>query len=456
MIDPKPFYNHIFGVVSLRIASGIHRQRETAFNLEILDISSHLEIIAYQLNEENLLAGFLGHSSAQMPPAPEHGQLPSQSVMHLSWVVSRTCAFLRSFANADMYAAINSMSAARATVSIVYASLYRLLLAKSDELCSFVLKYSQRYCARKSVEAVSEDLLRALAQYHCVVTELASLELGSSTEAAALLSGLSGRAQSLLRNDGIRQLFLSTYKKRRPRSSQSAAESRFEKLIHSYSLEVAEIKPLSIALRINSGSDDLAPTSTEAIRDADPWNHYHPIKVRDLLKEGEDFVVDPEQVYVDNHVENFDDLGTTLDFEPAGPNSRPRSSASQDLFSLYDSGMDETQSTSLHPEHASISASQQDTETGSIESELTVQMDPWLGHAQLMGLSLVEEPIEAEWRSVPFKKGHKRRERSGDSQTSNRASGCAARKHIKLHSGRESPQPHNYFGPLTEEPALLR
>lgn len=459
-INPEPFNTYIFEhEVSLNVASGINSERSTCFNLEYLDISSHLEGTAYQLDEESLLIGLGCQSSASRPALLKNGQLRSRSLNHLSSLVSHTFAFLRSFANADMHAAIDSMSAARATVSIIYASLYRLLLAKSDDLCSFVLRSCQqdfKYCARRSRIKVVQDSLRALAQYHLVVAGLAGLELGPSCEASALLAGLQERARNLLCQGGIRELFLRIHAKSMttrgpPRALGRTAPPTFEELIRTYSSEVPGIKSPRIALRINSRNPNLAPISTQAMRDYDPWRHYWPIKVRDLLKKGKDLDTDPKQVYVNDLLGNFDGLGHTL---PAEPDSGPSSSAVQKLLSDLDPSGIEPLSTSLHPEHASINASQQDTETDSIESDLTVQNETVLGYAQRIATPAKGQAMEHGWRDVPPGKGCKRRERSGDSQGSHRVSGDGDRKHIKLDAGRDSPDPHNYFDPLAE-PAML-
>ena len=458
MIDPKLFYNGLFQrEVSLLITSGLNRESTTCFNLEYLDISSHLEQTAYLLDEESLLAGFVGHSSAPIPPVPSHDQLCSRRIRHLSWIISHTFAFLRSFADADLYAAINNMPAARATVSIVYASLYRYLLAKCDDLCSIVLKSLQQdfqYCTRRSLKDVTQDLLHGVAEYHCVVTELARLELGTSSEAAALLWRLKDRATSLLQHGGIERLFRRIYKMAKPAPSESMPK----RLISSSSPNVPEIRSLSIALRVDSSNNDMRPVSTEAFRDTDPYQHHRPIKVRDLLKGTEDSAVDPKQIYVDYIVDNFDSLGHALP-EQLGPSDNWRNYfVSQGASCSIGYASREALSTSLKGEHASICPSQQDTETRSIKSESTMQDDLDVKNTQFTDHCSRKEPVDHGWRDVPLGKASKRRERSGDSQNSRRSSGHGNRKHIKLDSGRGSPTPykHNYFDVLTDEPTLLR
>jgi hypothetical protein len=462
-IDSKPFYNDIFQrEVALDITSGVNGIRSTCFNLNFLDISSHLELTAYLLDEKELLAGFMGHSSTRRPPAPKHGQVGSHTIKNLSWVISNTFAFLRSMADAEIYASINSMPAARVTVSVIYASLYRLLLSKSHDLCSFVLKSLQhdfKYCTRRNRKDVLEDSLRGLAQYHRVVTGLSKMELGSSSEVAALFSGLGARTRSLLENAGVEKLFMRIYSKIKPRSAlafDGTVDSIFERLVSSYSSEVPEINSLSIALRVNSGNYSLRPVHTEAFRDADPYHHHEPIKVRDLLMKSDGPSVDPKQIYVDNMIEDFDFLGRTALEQPGPSGSCPSFFVSQNELSYIDPDVLETPSTSLNPEHASIRPSQQDTETESVKSESTVQNDHGIDLIRLVGAPPKTESATHGWSHVPRGKGCKRRERSGDSQNSSSASGHGHRKHVKLDSGRHSPQPSNYFGLLTHEPAALR
>lgn len=465
MIDSKPFYKEMFhGEVSLKITSGSDRKRTTSFNLTFLDISGHLEQGAYPLDAESFLAGFVGHSSGRMPPALRRGQLPSRCVRHLSWVVSQAFAFLRSFADADMYAAINSMPAARATVSMIYASLYRLILDKGDDLCSFILKSLQqdfRYCVRRSRQYIMEDMLYALAQYYRVVTGLANLELRSSSEIEELLSGLRGRATTLLRMGGIKRLLLQTYEKTKARPAPAAhggnSQVVFDELISFYSSEVCQIEPLSIALRVNSGNNQLRPVSTEAFRDLDPYHHFKPIKVQDLLKEIGPSVVHPQQMYVDGFVDNFDILGPSQLVQPGPSDTCPSFWVGQEEVSHSGYAVAEAVSTSLDPHHASISPSQQDTETESIKSESTVQNDLDFEYAEFLNVSPKDESAGHEWRNVSRGKGCKRRERSGDSQDSHRSYGYLHRKNVRLDSGRESPPPHyNSFGPLTHEPTALQ
>jgi hypothetical protein len=462
MIDPKPFYNDMFEpLVSLDISSGFKKKLNTCFNLEYLDISSHLEVTAYQLDEESLLAGFVVHGGVQVPPTPRNGRLRSQCVNHLSGAVSNTFAFLRSFADAEIYASINNMSAARASISIVYASLYRLLLAKSDDLCFFILKSLRQdfhYCTRRSRKAIIKDSLRGVAQYHRVVAGLANLELMSSPEVAALFSDLKDHAKTLLRNGGIKSLFLRILAQTRPISApplHESSDTTFQELISSYASDLPEIKSLSIALRVNSGNHRLRPMSTELIRDSDPYHHYRPIKVRDLLKETEALVIDPKQVYVDDFLDNFNVLGRTR-LDEAGPSvSCPSSFIGPKVMSGSRHLETEAPSTSLNPEHASLRTSQRDTEVRSIKSESTVQNDLDVDQTQPIKSLLKEGPAEQVWRDVPCGKRCKRRKRSRDSQHSRRASGQGHRKHTRLDSGRESPPPYNYYGPLTLEPDTL-
>ena len=343
---------------------------------------------------------------------------------------------------------------------MVYASLYRLLLAKSDDLCSFVLKSLQQdfqYCTRRARKDVIEDSLRGLAQYYRVLTGLANLELGSSSEAAALFSQLRDRARDVLRDGDVKRLFLRIYAKIQPGPAQATdgvAHPVFKEFLSLYSAEVPEIKSLSIALRVNSGNNDLAPVSTEAIRETDPYHHYRPIKVRDLLKEIED-VVDPKQVFVDDFLDNFAGLGRTLLEEPGPADRCPSSFLGQEALYDTDYAVMQALSSNLDAQHGSLRPSQQDTETGSIKSELTLQNDNDVDHSQLVDPSFKGKTVDPGWRDVPRGKGCKRRARSGDSQKAQSASDHGNRKHIKLDSGRESPPPYNYFGPLTHEPAAL-
>jgi hypothetical protein len=456
MIDPKPFFGDFEREVSLSITSSSNGNQKTSFSLKEFDISSHLEQQAYPLCEDSLLDGFMGHANMKMPPAPRNGQPRSTCVRHLSWIVSNTFAFLKSFAEAEMYAPIKSMSTARATVSIIYASLYRLLLTKSDALCLFVLESLQQdfqYCTRSSRKDLIEDSLRGLAQYHRVVAGLAGLE-NSCPEAAALLSELTDRANVLLQDGSLKELFLRVYEKLKAglaKQPRATTQPKLNDLMSSYSSKVPDIKSLSIAIRVNSGNDELPPVSTEAMRDTDPYHHFRPIKVRDLLKENDGLAVDPRQVYIDDFVGNFPNLRRTRLERPGPSVNCPNSFVDQELCGSGQGML----STSMDPEHASLRPSQQDTETESIKSELTVQND----FGDILNEPVNTSPKDAEgygWRNVPPGKGCKRRERSGDSQGSRHSSGHSGRKHFRLDSGRESPPPYNYFGPLTHEPAALR
>jgi Fungal Zn(2)-Cys(6) binuclear cluster domain len=459
-IDSKLFHAAEFErLVSLGISS--NGKRNTCFNLELLDIVAHLEHSAYQLEEEKLLAGFARHASARGPPEPKAGRPRAHCVRHLSWVVTNTFTFLKSFADAELFAAINSMSAARATVSIVYASLYRLLLAKSQDLCLFVQKSMQQdfqYCTRSGRKELIEESLRALTHYYRVVAGLAYLDVTSSPEVAALFTGLQGRARNLLENGGVRRLILEIHAKARPGRAQSSHESSpsvFSDILSSWSPEVQEIKPLSISLRVNSGNHCIAPVSTEAIRDADPYRHYKAIKVRDLLKETQDSAIDPKQLFVNEIIGNFDFLSREFLELPGPSDSYPSFFMGQDVLSDSDDILKHALSTSLDPEHASLGSSQQDTDLESVKSETTVQNDLTLAHTQATDPSSTTKSADQGWSNVPRGKGCKRRERSGDSQNSSRSSGRANRKHVKIESGRQSPV-SNYFGVLTAEPTVLR
>ena len=459
-IDPKPFYDGMFQrEVSLGITSGPNDKIETCFNLEYVHISNHFEVTTYPLDDKSLVAAFLQHSSAQMPDTPRHDATRSQCASRLSSAVSHTFAFLKSFADANLYARINNIAAARATVSIVYANLYRLLLSKSDYFCSFILRTLQhdfQYCARASRDNLMEDALRGLAQYYSVLTGLANLELQSSSEVAALFSKLEQRAKALLENNGIKGLFLRIHMKLRRLDSTHARDGipqpEFEELLRNYVSDVPPIKSLSIALRVNSGKGDIAPVPTEAFRDTDPYNHNIHIKVRDLLKRSEETVMDPKQLYIDRIVENFDFLGHTLP-------DQPDFSASwlgdlQELLSDKNPGVADTPSGSMDPEHGSLRPSEQDTDTQSVKSESTIQDHIQFDHTHLTDALFGVDQEDHDWQEV---QSRKRRQRSDDSQNSQQFFGRRNRKHIKLEVGRESPPPyqHNYFDVLTSEPTTL-
>ncbi|KAF7512037.1 hypothetical protein GJ744_002750 [Endocarpon pusillum] len=462
-IDPKPFDDALFErEVSLGITSGPNGKTETYFNLAYLDICNQLEVTPYPPDDKILVAAFLQHSSAQMPDTPRHDAPRSQCASRLSSAVSHTFTFLKSFADANLYACINNIGAARATVPIVYANLYRLLLSKSDDFCSFVLralKHDFLYCARASRDNLLEDALRGLAQYYNVLTGLANLELQSSSEVAALFSKLEQRAKVLLENGGIRRLFLRIHTKLRRLDSTHARggvpQPEFEKLLGDYVSDVPPIKSLSIALRVNSVNGDIAPVPTEAFRDTDPYHHNIHIKVRDLLKRSEETVMDPKQLYIDGIVENFDVLGHTL---PGQPDISASWSADlQELLSDRNPSAADTPCDSMDPEHGSLRPSQQDTDTLSVESESTIQ-----DHIQFDHPHLTEEMFggdqgdqeDHDWQEV---RSRKRRQRSDDSSNSQQFFGRGEGKHIKLEAGRESPPPyqHNYFDVLTGEPATL-
>lgn len=460
-IDPKPFHDGVFQrEVSLGITSGPNGKTETCFNLEYVDISNHFAMTTYPLDDKILVAAFLQHSSAQMPDTPRHGGAPrSRCASRLSSAVAQTFAFLKSFADANVYARINNIAAARATVSIIYTNLYRLLLSKSDDFGSFLLRaleHDFQYCARASRDNLLEDALRGLAQYYSVLTGLAELELQSSSEVAALFSNLEQRAKVLLENGGIKRLFLRIHTKLRRLDSthahDGAPQPEFEKLLRDYASDVPAIKSLSIALRVNSGNGDIAPVPTEAFRDTDPYNHNIHIKVRDLLKRSEESVMDPKQLYIDGIVENFDFLGHTLP-EP------PDISASwfgdlQELFADRKPSVADTPFGSMDSEHGSLCPSQQDTDTQTVKSESTIQDHIQFDHTPLTDALFGGDQEDHDWQEV---QSRKRRQRSDDSQNSQQFFGRGERKHIRLETGRESSPPyqHNYFGVLTGEPATL-
>ena len=463
MIESEPFSVDLDRRVSITIASGSPEIQKTYFNLGYLDICTHLEQKAYQLDERCLLEGFMGHASARKLPLADHGQWDSKCCAHLGWIVFNAFAFLRSFADAEMYAPIVSMSAARATVSVIYASQCRLLLSKSEELCLLVLKSLEKdfwYCTRRSRKALLKDSLHGLAQYHRVVTGLANMELRSSPEAAALFSDLRSRARAVLRNGELKKLFLQIHAKTLRKSTGSNSETgqpTFKELLSSYAAEVPNIKALSIALRVSSQHNDLPPVSTEAMRDTDPRRHYRPIKVRSLLKRSDEISMDPKQLFVNDILDGFDHLGHALSQESGPPRSGPMSSMDPALSQLTsESATDRNPSTSLNPSHASLRPSQQDTDTGSVKSESTIRNDVDIYRVDHVDADLNDKRVGNDWSDVTRRKGCKRRERSDDSQNSRRHSGQGARKHIRLNSGRESPPPYNYFGPLTHEPTTLR
>jgi hypothetical protein len=478
MIDPKPFKDGSFTVqreVSLKITSGPNGDKntettETSFSLAYFDISCHLELLYWLTDhEDSLVAAFLGHPSAPKPPAPGDGEPRSRFIKHLSLMVTNIVNFLQNFEEANVYAAISGMPVARATGSIIYASFYRLLLDKGHALCSFVLASLQqkfRYCIRGTFKTVVEDSLRALAEYHRVLKMLAGPRFGSSSEAAVLFQGLRDRAADLLLHRGTERLFLRVYNQLKvepKRTINNTSQSMIEDLINRYYARPSVIKPLSIALRVNSIQSDIAPVPTEAFRDTDPYHHHRCIKVRDLLKESESSVTDPKQILVDGLVDNFDFLGHW----PPQQQSEPwKSGASLCLGELPFNGSTvytETQSlsTSLDREHASERPSQDDTDLESIKSESTAQ--------DFLGLDLIFDlgatPVggagsEAKaspdlgWQHVLPGKGCKRRKGSGDSSNSDDSAGRGGRKHVRSGSP-PAAYKHNFFGVLTGKPTRL-
>jgi hypothetical protein len=382
MIDSEPFLNDFTTAkVSLKITSASNEETtETNFSLPYEDISTHLDQSTYSLVdfEDSLVAAFLGHSSAPKP-ALQHGRSPSQSVEHLSWVVTKTFDFLQSFEKADMYAALIQIPAARASVSVIYSGLYRLLLEKANALCSFVLaslKQKFRYCTRRTFKKVVKDSLCALAEYHRVLTRLAEPKLGSSSEVAALFQCLRDRAATILRHRGTERLFLRVYNRLKgPKLTfENTSQFKIEELINEYCTRPSNLKALSIALCIIPVHSDTAPVPTAAFRDTDPYNQHRPVKVSDLLKESESSTIDPKQMVVNSYVDNINDpdLGHGL------PELAEGSNRSLSLFFSQvpsDSTYVESQSLlmSLNREHASERPSQDDTDLESFQSESTIQ-----------------------------------------------------------------------------------
>ena len=473
MTDPKPFDSFtVQREVTLKITSGPNRNKTTdsSFSLDYFDISCHLEQQSpYWLTEDNLVAAFLGHSSAPKAPAPQDGPPRSQDVKHLSWLVTHIFNFLQDFEEADVYAAIRHIPAARASVSLIMASFYHLLLQKGDALCSFVLASERQkfsYCIRGTSKSKSivEDSLGALAEYHSVLTRLAGPRWGSSSEVAALFQSLGDRAEAILLHRGTERLFLRVYnqlKVKPKRTINNTSQSEIKELINRYCARPSDTRVLSIALRVNPVQSDMAPVPTEAFRDTDPYHHHRCIKVRDLLKESESSATDPKQIFVDGFVNNFDFLGDWL------PGEAESSSNGASLFfgpMPFDSSASvDTQSllTSLDREHASERPSQDDTDLESIKSESTVQdvlgLD-WIfdSDATQVGGDCSEPKAspDLEWQHVPRGKGCKRRKGSGDSSNSDRSSARGRRKHVRSGS---PPASHtqNYFGVLTGEPTRL-
>ncbi len=459
-IDRGPFSNGTFQrEVSLGITSASNGKTETSFKLEFVDISNYLEVTTYPLDDPSLVAAFTPHASAQLSDTSRHDASRSQRAHQLSLAVSQIFAFLKSFADANLYAHMNNIPAARATISIVYANLYRLLLAKSDDFCTFILqtlRHDFQYCTRTSPENLMEDALRGLAQYYSVLTGLANSELQSSPEVAALFVKLEQRAEGLLKLGGIPRLFLRIHMSLRSLGAGVARDRipqpQFEELLHHYLRDMPPIKSLSITLGVNSGQGNIALVPTEVFRDTDPYNHGNPIKVRDLLKKSQDSALDPKQMYINGIVENFDFLGQTL---PDPPDlSTTYSGDLQKLLFDRDHVVANTPSESLDPEHASLRPSQQDTDTQSIKSESTmqdqIQFEPTHFRDALFGV----EQENHGWKEVPSRK---RRQRSDDSQNSQQFFGGGNRKHIKLEAGRESPPPYqsNFYDALSDEPTML-
>jgi hypothetical protein len=470
MIDRKPFDIDLFTAeVCLEITSASNEKdtTETSFSLPYLDIFTHLERSTYSLFEveDSFVAAFLGHSSAPKP-ALQHGRSPSQSVEHLSWVVTNTFDFLQSFEKADMYAALIQIPAARASVSVIYSGLYRLLLEKANALCSFVLASLQqkfRYCTRRTFKNVVKDSLCALAEYHRILTRLAEPKLGSSSEVAALFQCLRGRAATILRHRGTERLFLRVYNQLKgPKLTfENTSQCKIEELINEYCARPSNLKALSIALRIIPVQSDRAPVPTAAFRDTDPYHQHRRVKVSDLLKESESSTTDPKQIVVNSFVDNFNDLGHGLPEQAEGSNRSPSLFLGQ---VPSDSTYVETQSllTSLNREHASERPSQDDTDLDSFKSESTVQNI--FGLNSIFSLDVMtqaasegSEPKESpdlKWQNAPRGKGRKRRKGSRDSSNSDHSADRGGRKHVRSGSPSAAYQ-HNYFGVLTSEPTRL-
>ena len=282
------------------------------------------------------------------------------------------------------------------------------------------------------------------------------MELKYSPEIAALFRDLKSRARAILQNRALEGLFMKMHEKKLPKRARSSSETTrasFQELLLAHAPEVPDIASLRVALRVTRQNHNIMPVPTEAIRDNDPHHHFRPIKVRDLLKESDDILKDPKQSFVDDLMEGFDQLGRYGSTEPWSPEYLPGSyldhgrgpHSARDLAT-------QRLSTSLNPSHASLRASQQDTDRASIGSESTVQDDVDIHGTDHVKAGLLAEQVQNDWHDVLRGKGCKRRGRSDDSQNTRRHSGHGGRKHPRFDSGRESP---NRFGPLTDEPAAL-
>lgn len=459
-IDSQPFKNDRFQrQISLDITSGVNRQTRTRFNLDFLDISRHLESRADPLEGEALADSLLRHSSARTPLTPTSDQPRSCIVTELSAIVSHTFAFLKSLANANIYASIPEMSAAHATISIIYASLYRLLLAKSDALCSIVLKSLQKdfddYCIRrKSID----NLLRGIAQYHRVVNGLANWEPNSPSEPGVFVPQLGECAKLLLRGRGIRELLLrirAMSKKATAIAPDGSAESIFDRIMSNYSTEVPEIHCLNIVVRVHSSDNEKAPVPTQAMRDTDPYHHRKPIRVQRLLNHNGDWGIKYQQLFVDDLVNDFDRLQRTSLEQPGPSDSCPSFLDSSDVFMYGTYGAVQNVPTSLEPEHASTQPSQQDTATASITSDVTAWNDPVLDDFQFMDEILSGEPAKNGRQDVADDKHGKRREGSGDSLHSHLTTGYTQGKYDGLAYGRNSPPLLDPFDYWVDEPGAL-
>jgi hypothetical protein len=469
MIDSEPFLNDFTTAkVSLKITSASNEEEttETSFSLPYEDISTHLDQSTYSLVdfEDSLVAAFLGHSSAPKP-ALQHGRSPSQSVEHLSWVVTNTFDFLQSFEKADMYAALIQIPAARASVSVIYSGFYRLLLEKANALCSFVLaslKQKFPYCTRRRFKNVVKDSLCALAEYHRILTRLAEPKLGSSSEVAALFQCLRDRAATILRHRDTERLFLRVYNQLKgPKLTfENTSQFKIEELINEYCARPSSPKLLSIALCIIPVQSDTAPVPTAAFRDTDPYRQHRGVKLSDLLKESESSTIDPKQLVLDSIVDHFNDLGHRLPELVEGSNRGP---------SLFfgqvpsDSTSVESQSllTSLNREHASERPSQDDTDLESFQSESTIQnifdLDSILSLDVTPAASERSEPKESPdltWQHAPRRKGRKRRKGSRDSSNSEHSADRGGRKHVRSGSPSAASQ-RNYYEVFTSEPTRL-
>jgi hypothetical protein len=421
IVDPNWFYNNLFLiVVSITITSGgVGNQRSSSFYLPLTNIACHLQQVPYELDERSLLQSFIIHAGIVQPSTRTvNGHFRASSAAHLGWAVSSVFAFLASFAQANVFTSIRSRPMARASVFVVYINLYRLLLEKADDLCSFVLRShhtNYRYCTRTSQTDLMLDCLRGLAMYHRVLEDLADLRLSFSPQLAELLGELRTNARKILMRGGVKRSFLEIHAAMmaaRARNHSQGQEQHgtavppFEELVREYCpQDIPRIEFLSLAVSISSSDDQhLQPVSTSAVNEGDPIGNYLPFNVRDLL--GDTQVADAGAIYLLPFSHSFD-------HSTAGMQQSPRTTSKPDAGQANFAGVgnEATQSAqgflSISPsEDEGDLLSQQATVVAPANTERTPSNEAhllytWCTQSQVEG----DLSVDAEQREITFESG---------------------------------------------------